>query len=132
MLGVDRPRPRHERVVAVDGADLRDQRHELRLQVVEDGAYLGRLHARLEVVEERVVGLVVAFEALDVAPLQLDGALEVEEEREVVRLARLRPDVVRGIRGGAGHLGGELRGHAASLVVVAARVVRMSDASSES
>ena len=85
------------------------------------GAHLGRLHPRLEVVEEHVVRLVVALEALDVAALQLDGALEVgEEECEVVVLACLRPDVVR-LGGGAGHLGGELGGDAAHLVVVAAR-----------
>ena len=121
VLRVDRPRAGHEGVVAVDRADLGDQRDELSLQVVEHRPHLGRLHPRLEVVEEDVVGLVVALEALDVAALQLDGALEVgEEEREVVLLARLRPDVVR-LRGGAGHLGGQLGGDAAQLVVVAAR-----------
>ena len=77
VLGVDRPGAGHERVVALDRADLGDQRHELRLEIVEDGADLGRLHPRLVVVEEHVVRLVVALEAVDVAALQLDRALEV-------------------------------------------------------
>ena len=86
VLRVDRPRAVHERVVAVDRADLGDQRHELGLQLLEDLAHLGRLHARLEVVEEGVVGLVVALEALDVAALQLDRALELGPEELVVVL----------------------------------------------
>jgi hypothetical protein len=82
---------------------------------------LGRLHPGLEVVEEDVVRLVVALEAVDVAALQLHRALQVgEEEGVVVLLARLRPDVVR-LGGRAGHLGRELRRHAAGLLPVAAR-----------
>ena len=80
LLRLDRPGAVHERVVAVDRADVGDQRNELRLQVVEDLPHLGRLHPGLEVVEEHVVRLVVALEALDVAALQLDRALEVGEE----------------------------------------------------
>ena len=121
VLRRDRPGPLHEGVVALDGADLRDQRHELGLQLVEDLAHLDRLHPRLVVVEEDVVRLVVALEAVDVAALQLDRALEMgEEERVVVLGARLRPDVV-GVRGGAGHLGCQLGGNAVRLLPVAAR-----------
>ena len=85
----------------LDRADLGDQRHELLLQLVEDRAHLGRLHPRLEVVEEDVVRLVVAVEAVDVAALQLDVALEVrQEEREVVLLRAPSPRRVR-LGGGA-------------------------------
>ena len=121
VLRVDRPRALHEGVVAVHRADLGDQRHQLGLQVVEDLAHLGGLHPRLVVVEEDVVRLVVAFEALDIAALQLDRALEVGEEEGVVVLgSRLRPHVV-GVGGGAGHLGRELGGHAMRLLPVASR-----------
>ncbi len=121
VLRVDGPRSLHEGVVAVDGAHFGDQRHELRLELVEDGAYLGGLHARLVVVEQHVVGLVVAVEALDVAALELDRALEVgEEERVVGLLARLCPDVVR-LGRCAGDLRGQLGGHAARLLPVASR-----------
>jgi hypothetical protein len=96
VLCVDGPRPSHERVVAVDRADLRNQRHELGLELVEDGTDLRGLHPRLVVVEQDVVGLVIAFEAVHVAALQLDRALEVGEEEGVVRLlAGLGPDIVR-------------------------------------
>ena len=48
--------------------------------VAEDLGHLGRLHERLEVVEERRVRRVVPLEALDVAPLELEVALERREE----------------------------------------------------
>ena len=121
VLRIDRPGAVHEGVVAVHRADLGDQRHELGLQVVEDLAHLGGLHARLVVVEESVVGLVVALEAVDVAALQVDRALEHGAEELVVVLGpRLRPHVV-GLDGGAGHLGSQLGGDAARLLPVAAR-----------
>ena len=121
VLRIDRPRAVHEGVVALDGADLGDQRHELGLQVVEDLAHLRGLHARLVVVEESVVGLVVALEAVDVAALEVDRALEHgAEELVVVLRPRLRPHVVA-LDGGAGHLGSQVGGDAARLLPVAAR-----------
>ena len=131
VLGVHRPRAGHERIVAVDGADLGDQGHELGLEVVEDRPHLGRLHPGLEVVEQGVVRLVVAFEALDVAPLQLDRLLEVRKEVGVVGLlARLGPDVVR-LGGGPRDLGRQL-GRDAARFSQSRRVVRIRLASSDS
>ena len=99
---------------------LGDQRDQLALEVVEDGVHLGGLHSRLVVVEQWVVRVVVGREALDVAALQLDVALERGQERgEVGILARLRPHVMA-VGGGPRHLGGELRRHLACLVPVAA------------
>ncbi len=119
VLCVDGPGAGQEGVVAVDRAVLGDQRHELGFELVEDAPHLRRLHPRLVVVEQDVVRLVVVLEALDVAALQLDGALELgEEEREVVVRARLRPDVM-GLGGGARHLGGQLGRHAPRLLPVA-------------
>ena len=70
-----------------DGGDERD---EPGLELVEHGSHLGRLDAGLEVVEERVVGLVDRLEAFDVPLLELDGMLEMrQEEREVGRGAGL-------------------------------------------
>ena len=80
VLRVNRPWPDMKAVVAVNRADLGDQRHELLLQLVEDRPNLRRLHARLEVVEQDVIGLVEVVEALDVAAPQLDRVLEVGEE----------------------------------------------------
>ena len=97
-----------------------DERHLLLLQPVEDGADLGRLHPGLEVVEEDVVGLVVVVEALDVAAPQLDVRAQCGQElREVRLLPRLHPDRHRE-RGGAGHLGAQLRRHPPRLLPVAA------------
>ena len=108
-----------------------DERHLLLLQPVEDRADLGRLHARLEVVEEDVVGLVVVVEALDVAAPQLDvRAQRGQELREVRLLPRLHPDRHRE-RGGPRHLRAQLRRHPPRLLPVApdepdqARVVRV-------
>ena len=82
---------------------------------------LGRRHVRLEVVEERRVRRVLPLEALDVAALQVEVALERgKEAREVVLRARLDPDLVAE-RGRADHLGAELGGNAALLLPVAAR-----------
>ena len=93
--------------------------------------HLGRQHVRLEVVEQRRVRRVLPLEALDVASLQLEVSLERREElREVVRRTRLDPDLVSE-RGGADHLGPQLRRHTALLLPVApgdadeARVVRV-------
>ena len=91
------------------------------LQLVEDGPHLRRLHARLEVVEERVVRLVDRLEAFDVALLELDRALEMrQEEPEVRRPPRLAPDRL-GHHGRPGGLGAKLERHLARLLVVAAR-----------
>ena len=70
LLPVDRERPSARGTLAL-AADRRDERHLRLLQPREHLSHLGRLHARLEVVEQHVVRLVVAFdavEALDVAP----------------------------------------------------------------
>ncbi len=91
------------------------------LQVVEDRAHLGRLHLRLEVVEERVVGLVeLAVEALDVAVAELEVLAQRRQEGgEVVALAGLDPDRDRERRR-ARHLRAQLGGDLARLLPVAA------------
>ncbi len=62
---------------------------------VEDLRHLGRLHQRLEVVQERGVGRVVPLEALGVALLQVEVPLERREEGgEVVVRAGVDPDLV--------------------------------------
>ena len=78
--------------------DARRLAHELGEHGADRPEYLGhlgRLHVRLEVVEERRVGRVLPLEALDVLPLELEVALERRKElREVVRRARLDPHLV--------------------------------------
>ena len=90
-----------ERAHAQQGVvDLRRRGHERDeavAQALERVAHLGRGHARLVVVEQRVVGVLGLGEARAVAPAQLDVALqEGREGREVVGLARLHPRAARG------------------------------------
>jgi hypothetical protein len=121
LLLLDREASGEERVVDVGVAELGDQRHELGLDRLEDVPHVGRGRLRLEVVEEDVVGLVDAFEALHVAQAQLDVPLERRPEERVVRLrARLHPERAR-LRPGPRHLRAQLRRHAHRLLVVAAR-----------
>jgi hypothetical protein len=78
-LLVDREMPGEARVVDRVGAlgDLGDQRDELGLQLVEDRAHLGGLHALVEVVEQHVVVVLRLREARDVFALKLDVAAEI-------------------------------------------------------
>ena len=90
----DRVRAREHAVVAglVGVAGRRHQRHQRLAQLGEQRLQLGGGEPRLEVVEQRVVGVLVALEAGDVALAQLDLALErVAEAREVGRGQRLLP-----------------------------------------
>ena len=99
FLARDRERAVHERVLLV-GRVLGDERSELGREHREDLADLGRAHARLVVLEQHVVRVVVGREALDVLPAELDGALEPRtERREVGLLAGLDPHLV-GVRRG--------------------------------
>ena len=85
-LLVEREVAGEERLVDLAAALLGDQRHELGLHLGEDPRDLGRLHLRLEVVEQDVVRLVrLRLEAFDVAAAQLDVALERPEEELEVR-----------------------------------------------
>ena len=100
--------------------------HERRLvllQVVEDRAHLGRLHAALEVVEDGVVGLVVvAVEALDVAAAELEVLAQRRQERLRSRCsAAPRPRPGCASEADARHLGAELGRHLARLLPVAPR-----------
>src|SRR5262249_49585847 len=74
------------------GNELHERRLVLR-QVLEERPHLRRLHPRLEVVEEGVVGLVeLALVALDVAAAKLEVLAESgQERREVVALAGVDP-----------------------------------------
>ena len=120
-LAVEREVAAQERVVCVAVAQLRDQRDELVLDLLEDACDVGRLHLRLEVVQEDVVRLVLGLEALDVAAAELDVALErPEEELEVRRLLRLLPHRVR-LGGGDRHLAAQLDRNLNRLVVHPAR-----------
>jgi hypothetical protein len=104
--------------------DLRSLAHELREHRPDRPEDLGdllRLHERLEVVEQRRVRRVRPLEALDVAALEIEVALERGQElREVVRRARVDPDLVPE-RGAADQLGAQLGRDAALLLPVAAR-----------
>ncbi len=106
------------------GVDARRLAHELgedRPDRAEHLCHFGRLHEGLEVVEERRIGRVVPLEALDVAALQVEVALESGEELgEVVRRARFDPDLVAE-RGRADHLGPQFGGNTPLLLPVAAR-----------
>ena len=83
--------PEEARVVDLLRRQLGDQRDEALPEPGEDVAHLLGLHPRLEVVEQRVVGL-VDLEARRVLAPQRDVALEVRpEELEVVRSHAPRP-----------------------------------------
>ena len=106
-------------VVAAARRDLLDERSLVLLQVVEDAPDFLRRHVALVVVEDDVVRLVLYLEAVDVALAQIEVLPQDGQERlEVVRLARVDPHLVRE-RGGARHLGAQLRRHLARLLPVA-------------
>ncbi len=119
-LRVEREVAEEERVVDLAVALLGDERHELRLDLVEDARDLGRLHLGLEVVEQDVVRLVAAARSIR----RSGGAARrcaraPEEELEVGRRLRLHPDRRR-LGGRARHLDAELGRHVHGLVVRAA------------
>ena len=132
-LLVEREVAGEERVVDLAAAQLRDQRHELGLDLGEDARHLGRLHLRLEVVEQDVVRLVRRLEALDVAAAQLDVALE-QRAGTARSPTSPSPRTQTGARlgGGARHLLAELGRHVHGLVVRRGGRARRSAASSES
>src|SRR6185312_15025592 len=86
LLTVDGEVSGHEGVVDLDVAELCDQRNELRLELGEDLAHLYSRRVRLEVVEQDVVRLLDAVEAVDVAAAQLHGPFHDGQEELVVRL----------------------------------------------
>ena len=99
----------------------RDELDQLGLEPVEDRAHLRRLHAGLEVVQEDVVRVVRRWEAVEVALLELEDAVEPRTEGGVVGCGAGRdPDVMR-LRGDVSDLRGELGRDARRLVPVAAR-----------
>ena len=109
----------HPQQAVVDVGRRGRERHEAVAQAPQRLAHLGRGHAGLVVVEQRVVGVLGLRGARAVASAQLDVALQVRGEgREVVGLACLHPGATRG-HPGARHLGHELAGDATGLVVVA-------------
>ena len=90
-----------------------------RAQCVEEPPDVGGLQARLEIVEQDVIGVIGRRKERHVPLLQIDHLLQVRpEQREVRSGARLRPRVLRG-RDDGRMLGDEVRGHARRLVVVA-------------
>ena len=119
LLAVDREARVAHRALTL-GAGARHERNLLLLEPVEHGAHLGRLHARLEVVQQHVVRLVVVVEALDVAAAELEVLAQRRDELlEVGLLSRLHPDGHRQ-RAGARDLALQLRRHAPRLLPVAA------------
>ena len=100
--------------------DLRDHRPQLRLELVEQTRDLARASSGLEVVEQHVVCAVEAVEAIDVPANELEVLFQVRDEpREVRCLTRRYPSLLTDRRS-ARHVGGELGGHAACLVPLAA------------
>ncbi len=98
-----------------DGAH---QGHLARAQLVEDRPDLRHLQAALEVVQHRIIGVIVGREEVGVRPAQAKDLLQVRAKGgEVVRRASLRPGVVGQRRDAAvlGDVGGR---HAARLVEV--------------
>ena len=101
---------------------LGDQRHQAVAQLGEQHPHLLGAHLGLELVEQRVVRMLEAGEALvalAVAAGEVDVRVQVgEQHREVRRLLRLYPRVL-GDRRGLGHLGAQRAGDAARLLPVA-------------
>ena len=119
LLALDREGRVAHRALTL-GAGAGHERHLLLLEPVEHGTDLGRLHARLEVVQQNVVGLVVVVEALDVAATQLEVLAQRRDElREVGLLTRLHPDGHRQ-RAGAPDLALQLRRDTPRLLPLAA------------
>ena len=113
------PRRRNESSIPCSEASV-IERDEPVPQAREDLSHLDRLHPRLEVVEQSVVGL-VDLEAGRVLAAKLDIALEVgTEELEVVRPPRLDPDR-EGLRRRPGLRLAELDRDVDLLLAVAAR-----------
>ena len=117
---------RRDRVVALEEGVVRGlagvahDRRQLRAEHVEDRLHLGRLHPRLVLVEEGVVGRVSRLHVLGPAERDVVDALERGlEDGEVVRLPRLQPGRVR-VAALARPLRGQLGRNAARLLPVAA------------
>ena len=120
LLRLDREVALEERVVR-RLARIAHDRGQLRPEHVEHRLHLGRRHPRLVLVEEGVVGRVAGLHVLGPPQRDVVDALERrQEDREVVRLARLEPGDVR-LPALAGPGRRELGGHAPRLLPVAAR-----------
>src|SRR2546423_2963477 len=102
-------------------ADLLDQRHELLLQLLEPFPDLGRLHQRLVLVEQDVVGAVGRRETGDVAMAQLELRLEVRAELLEVRMLLRGAPRGEPESGRTPHVADELRRNAHCLLVLAPR-----------
>src|SRR6266516_1067136 len=101
--------------------DIRDEWHDRLLELGEDRLQLGRLHARLGAIEERVVGAFLVAQRICDAPVELDVLLEVRGEQGVVLIVTsFLPDGPRH-RAGAGDLGDQVRWELARLLEVATR-----------
>ncbi len=120
LLALERERPADRRFTLLAGGG--DERYLRLLQPLEDRADLGCLHARLEVVQQDVVRLVVLVEALDIAAPQLHVRAQCGQElREVRLLPRLHPHRHRQGRS-TGHLGAQRRRNPPCLLPVPADV----------
>jgi hypothetical protein len=124
VLDVGLPRTREQALVrpAAGIGVLRHQRHQRLAQVGQQRPQLLGRQLRLEVVEQNVVGVLVAVEAGDVAVAQIDlPGQGVAEQAEVGLRARLHPGLLTE-RGGMAHLGREVGRHAHGLLEVAPRL----------
>ena len=122
IVGRERPLERLRRTAfGARPRDLGNERCEPLAQAREQLDDLRRAHARLIVVQQRVVGVLGVREAVDVAAGQIDQHAQVRQEGlEVVGAARLGPGVLPR-RARAGELCVELAGHPQRLAAVAAR-----------
>ena len=120
----NRDLPMQARVVDTVGVlgDLRDERNEAALELVENLTHDLCFQAFVEVVQKNVVLALVAhaLEAVDVLVLEIDVLLQVrKEDRKVGLLARFDPGG-KSDRPGPRQLGAQLGRDALCLLVVAA------------
>ena len=106
--------------VAGSVARRSDQRLELVPEPLEDVPHLGRRRARLEVVEEDVVGVGDRLEARDVLALQLELPVEPRSEGGVVVGGARRNPGLDALGRGLRQPGREVRGNAPRLLPVTA------------
>src|SRR5713226_2237471 len=100
--------------------DVRHQRDDRRLELVEDCLQLLGGQPRLSAIQERVIRSLLITQGVSDATAELNVSLQVRRKKlEIVVVARLLPDRPP-CRAGGGDLGHQLRRKLACFVIVAA------------